>query len=233
MAKLIFRYGAMNSGKSTILIQTDFNYKERGMNTLVMKPRIDTKGDNKIVSRIGASVEIDLFIDENYSLETIAKIIKEKNIHAILVDEAQFLSREVVEDLFYISKFLDIPVLCYGLRVDFQAKFFPGSLALFELADDLIEMPTICYCGKKARLIGRKVNGQLVFDGDQVVIDGTANVEYVSMCAKCYLKAKGGSKFEILNKFKSEILTSTKYEKMGSLKSKLPEGYKIKVLKRG
>lgn len=196
MAKLIFRYGSMNSGKTTILIQTDYNYQERGMKTLILKPNIDTKGNDHIVSRIGVERKVDIIIDEDFNINNLIKRIKDENIHAVLVDEAQFLKEETVEEFFYIAKKVNIPVLCYGLRVDFMSNAFPGSARLLALADELIEMPTICECGKKARLVGRKVNGTYVFEGEQVVIDGTDNVEYISMCGNCYLDNKEKAKIK-------------------------------------
>lgn len=190
MAKLIFRFGSMNSGKSTILIQTDHNYKERKMKTLIVKPALDTKGNDHIVSRIGLDRKVDFLICKNFNLKKFIHKIKQEKVSAILVDEAQFLDPKHVEDLYYVAKKINIPVLCYGLRVDFQSNAFPGSARLLALADELIEMPTICECGKKARLVGRKENGEYVFEGDQVVIDGTNDIEYVSLCGNCYLNAK-------------------------------------------
>lgn len=190
MAKLIFRYGSMNSGKTTILIQTDYNYKERGMKTIILKPKTDTKGDKHIVSRIGATREVDIIIDDSFNINTFITKIKEENIAAVLIDEAQFLKEENVNDFYYIAKKIGVPVLCYGLRVDFMSNAFEGSARLLALADELIEMPTICECGKKARLVGRKVNNEFVFEGEQVVIDGTDSVEYISMCGNCYIDEK-------------------------------------------
>lgn len=190
MAKLIFRYGTMNSGKTTILIQTDYNYQERGMKTIILKPKTDTKGDKHIVSRIGATREVDIIIDDSFNINTFITKIKEENIAAVLIDEAQFLKEENVNDFYYIAKKIGVPVLCYGLRVDFMSNAFEGSARLLALADELIEMPTICECGKKARLVGRKVNNEFVFEGEQVVIDGTDSVEYISMCGNCYIDEK-------------------------------------------
>lgn len=188
MAKLSFRYGSMNSGKTTILIQTAYNYNERNQKVFIIKPKIDTKGNNKIISRVGLELTVDLLSDSNYNFLSLTNELKEKEISAILVDEAQFLTKKQVEELWFIAKNEKIPVLCYGLRTDFQTNSFTGSKRLLELSDELIEMPTICYCGKKARYIGRKVNGNYVYEGDQVVIDGTKNVEYISLCGECYIK---------------------------------------------
>lgn len=151
MAKLHFKYGAMNSGKTTILIQTAYNYEERGQNVILLKPSIDTKGDKKIVSRIGAEREVDYLISKEDKI--IEKI--ENNLEilsCILVDEVQFLTRKQVDELFYITKLYNIPVIGYGLRADFKTNAFEGSIRMLELADELEEMPTICRCGKKSTI---------------------------------------------------------------------------------
>lgn len=193
MAKLYFRYGAMNCGKSTAVIQVAFNYEERGMKVLLIKPATDTKGDDSIVSRLGASRRADILVRENDNLFTeITKRQKERvRIDCILVDEAQFLTAAQVAQLFNISVRLDIPVICYGLRADFKTAAFPGSNRLFELAHSIEELKTICRCGKKAILNGRKVSGKFVADGSQVAIDGEADVAYESLCGSCYLKLVG------------------------------------------
>lgn len=187
MSKLYFRYGAMNCGKTTLLLQVAHNYEERGMKVLILKPKIDTKGSNNIITRIGLKRKADHLIgkDENLGiyLETVSK-----DIVCILVDEVQFLSRDQVDELFMFTKLRNIPVICYGLRSDFKTMAFPGSLRLFEVADEMEELYTICRCGKKAKFNGRKVNGEFTSSGDQVAIDGEANVEYESLCGKCYLE---------------------------------------------
>ncbi len=188
MAKLSFRYGAMNSGKTTNLIQTAHNYSESDHQVLIIKPSVDTKGGSNITTRVGIEREVDYLVEPEQSIFNIDL----ENIAAILVDEAQFMSPEQIEELWYITKIKDIPVLCYGLKVSFNSYSFPGSIRLFELADELIELPTLCKCGIKARFIGRKVNGEYQADGDLVVIDGTANVEYESQCGRCYIKKVRG-----------------------------------------
>lgn len=186
MAKLHFRYSAMNAGKTTILIQTDYNYRERDQRAIIIKPAIDTKGGKKIVSRIGVSREVDELIYEEDSLvEKLEKYFE--NIDCILVDEAQFLKREQVDELFYITKLYDLPVIAFGLRTDFKTNGFEGSTRLLELADELEEMSTICRCGKKARFNGRKVNGQFTNEGESIVIDDGTQVEYESLCGNCYI----------------------------------------------
>ena len=189
MAKFHFRYGAMNAGKSTILLQTAYNYEEKGKKVILLKPSVDTKGDEKIVSRIGLERKVDYLIGDNDSIISILgdNII---SIDCILVDEAQFLKRKQVDELFYISKIMDIPVIAFGLRTDFKSNGFEGSIRLLELVDALEEMPTICRCGKKARFNARKINNDFIFDGDSIVIDNDSNVSYESLCGTCYIKEK-------------------------------------------
>ena len=189
MAKLYFRYGAMNCGKTTLLLQTAYNYEERGMKVLIFKPKIDTKGDNKVVSRLGVTRQIDYLISKE---DIISKYIDEKSLPAaIIVDEAQFLTKEQVDDLYIISKKLDIPVLTYGLRNDFLMNTFEGSARLLALADSIEELKTICRCGRKATQNMRFLNGKPIFKGESVLIDGTSNIVYESVCGKCYLQKRG------------------------------------------
>lgn len=186
MAKLYFRYGAMNCGKSTMILQTAYNYQERDQNVIIIKSLIDTKGGNNIVSRIGLERKVDELIAPN---ESVIKKTKKyfKKISCILVDEAQFFTGDQIFEMFVIAKQYDIPVICYGLKADFKTNLFTGSKRLLELADEFTELPTICRCGKKARFNARKVNDKFVFDGDQVAIDEENNVTYESLCGKCYL----------------------------------------------
>lgn len=187
MAKFHFRYGAMNAGKSTVLLQTAYNYEEKGKKVVLIKPSVDTKGDEKIVSRIGLERKVDYLIGDNDSI--ISKLGDNiSSLSCILVDEAQFLKRKQVDELFYISKIMDIPVIAFGLRTDFKSNGFEGSIRLLELADALEEMPTICRCGKKARFNARKVDGKFTFDGDSIVIDDTSDVSYESLCGACYIE---------------------------------------------
>lgn len=187
MVKFHFRYGAMNAGKSTILLQTAYNYEEKGKKVVILKPSVDTKGDEKIVSRIGLERKVDYLIGDNDSI--ISKLVDNiSSFSCILVDEAQFLKRKQVDELFYISKMMDIPVIAFGLRTDFKSNGFEGSIRLLELADALEEMPTICRCGKKARFNARKVDGKFTFDGDSIVIDDNSEVIYESLCGACYIE---------------------------------------------
>ena len=187
MSKLYFRYGAMNSGKTTLLLQVAHNYEERGMKVKILKPKIDTKGDNKLVTRIGLKRKVDHLIEKDENLTTYLNKLP-KDISCVLVDEVQFLSRDQVDELFMFSKLKDVAVICYGLRSDFKTMAFPGSLRLFEIADVMEELYTICRCGKRAKFNGRIVNGEFTSSGEQVAIDGENSVEYESLCGKCYLE---------------------------------------------
>ena len=189
--KLYFRYGAMNSGKSTALLQAAHNYEERGQKVLIIKPKIDTKDGGKVSSRLGVSRKCDYLV-ENDLFENITSKFDLLDYDCILVDEVQFLKREDINDLMKIVVLFDIPVMCYGLRLDFAGNGFEGSTRLLEIADHLEELRTICRCGSKATHNIRKVNGAAVFDGDVVVIDNSKTVEYEGVCAKCFHKAKYG-----------------------------------------
>lgn len=196
MSKLYFRYGAMNSGKSTALLQAAFNYEERSQYVLLAKPAIDYKGDKNILSRLGVSREVDFLIRPQDNLrELFAENRDEVNsktgqdVSCLLLDEAQFLTEEQVDQALEVAVLDSVPVLAYGIRTDFQTKSFPGSRRLLEIAHSLEELKTICRCGKKAMFNGRLVNGKFVFAGEQVAIDGD-KVTYESLCPSCYLARK-------------------------------------------
>ena len=197
MAKLYFRYGAMNSGKSTALLQAAYNYEERGQRVLLAKPAIDTKGASQIESRLGMTREVDFLIAAGESARDLFRAEREKarqdgsDIACLLVDETQFLEPEQIDDLFRIAVEDEIPVLAYGIRNDFLTHAFPGSGRLLAIAHTLEELKTICRCGRKAVFNGRRVGDRFVFDGDQVAIDGEA-VTYESLCGHCYLEESGG-----------------------------------------
>lgn len=192
MSKLYFRYGAMNSGKSTNLMQVAYNYEERGMRVLLIKPSTDKKGGDKLVSRLGVERKVDLLIDDAQNIydEVNKWQSEEYNIDCILVDEVQFFKANQIDELFKVAVCLDIPVICYGLRTDFKMEGFEGSTRLLLLAHSIEELKTICKCGKKAILNGRKINNKFVFEGQQVAIDNVDNVEYESLCGHCYFKYK-------------------------------------------
>ena len=185
MAKLYFRYGAMNCGKTSAMLQAIHNYEDRGLQILLLKPQVDTKGDKKVVSRIGLEREVDHLVSSEEDLYEYLTT-NDEGISCIFVDEAQFLKRKQVEDLLHIVIKDNIPVICYGLRSDFNMNGFEGSTRLLELAHTIEEMKTICRCGRKATFNARMVDGKFTFDGDQVAIDGEQNVTYDSLCPKCY-----------------------------------------------
>jgi len=192
MAKLYFRYGTMNCGKTTSLIQVDYNYRERGMNTVIIKSGTDTKGSDKVVSRLEIELGVDILADKTDDLYMMIEAwLKVKGpVHCLLIDEAQFLKHAQVDQLFKVAVILEIPVICYGLRTDFLLDGFEGSERLLLLAHSIEELKTICKCGRKAVANGRKIGGRFVFEGEQVAIEGEHNVEYEALCAKCYFKYK-------------------------------------------
>lgn len=184
MAKLYFYYSAMNAGKSTILLQSSYNYRERGMNTLILLPEIDTRVEaGKVTSRIGIEAEASTFNTADNLLSVIAQHNEERTINCVLVDEAQFLTKNQVRQLSDVCDQLNIPVLAYGLRTDFQGNLFEGSELLLAWADSLTEIKTICHCGSKATMVLR-IDGQgnAVKDGRQVQIGG--NDRYLSVCRR-------------------------------------------------
>ena len=187
MAKLYFRYGAMNCGKTASLLQVAHNYEEKGMKILLMKPRIDTKAQDSVSSRIGINRKVDILIPSNQEIMLMLPNIKPD---AIIVDEAQFLSSDQIDELYLITKIYDTPVLCYGLRCDFQMKGFPGSTRLLQIADDIEELKSICRCGAKATQNLRLINNEPVFTGNQIEIDDHSKVEYEGVCGKCYILKK-------------------------------------------
>lgn len=184
MAKLYFYYSAMNAGKSTVLLQSSYNYRERGMNTLVLTPELDSRfGESKVTSRIGLEADARTFSQVDNLLEFCRSQHQLQTIHCVLVDEAQFLTKRQVEQLTEVADQLGIPVLTYGLRTDFQGKLFEGSKHLLAIADDLSEIKTICHCGRKATMVLRLDDqGNPLKEGAQVKIGG--NESYVSVCRK-------------------------------------------------
>lgn len=190
MAKLYFRYGAMNSGKSTSLMQVAHNYEERGMHICLLKPHIDSKGGDFLVSRLGVRRQADYLVKKEDDLWVLyPEFSKQGKLACILVDEAQFLKAEQIDQLLKIAVLKNIPVICYGLRTDFMTKGFEGAERLLLVAHSLEELKTICRCGRKAVFNARKINHEFVFEGEQVAIDGE-KVEYESLCAHCYFQKK-------------------------------------------
>lgn len=174
----------MNAGKSTSLLQSSYNYRERGMNTLVMTASIDDRyGVGKVASRIGIETDAQVFGSSDNLAKMIGTAHDEQTLHCILIDESQFLSKEQVKQLTYVVDILDIPVLCYGLKTDFQGELFSGSQYLLAWADKLVELKTICHCGRKANMVVRlDGTGKPMREGEQVAIGG--NESYESVCRK-------------------------------------------------
>jgi thymidine kinase len=193
MAKLYFQYSTMNAGKSTVLLQASHNYRERGMETYLMTARFDDRaGQGRIASRIGIGEDADTFDGATDMFAKIETRLNESSVACVFIDEAPFLSKDQVWQLARAVDDLGVPVMCYGLRVDFRGELFPGSAALLALADEMREVRTICHCGKKATMVVRRdANGKAMKDGAQVQIGG--NETYVSLCRKHWREEVGDS----------------------------------------
>ena len=191
MAKLYFNYSTMNAGKSTVLLQASHNYRERGMDTYILTAQFDNRaGSGRVVSRIGIGANADTFAPKEDLFTKIADRISQGSIACIFVDEAQFLEKEQVWQLARVVDDLNVPVMCFGLRVDFQGELFPGSAALLALSDEMREVRTICHCGKKATMVVRMgPDGKALREGAQVQIGG--NETYVSLCRRHWREAVG------------------------------------------
>jgi len=200
MAKLIFNYAAMNSGKSMDLIRTIYNYEENGLKVLVMKPEIDIKGGVNIETRAGLSRKVDVLIPQDGNIFVLLVGMLD-DVKCIFVDEAQFLSAEQVKHLLIISNALDISIICYGLRTNYKGDLFEGSAALLALSSEVNEFRGLCSCGEIARFNARRVNGKYVTDGDELIIDGTSGVEYVPLCSDCYVGNVMRIDYEKVKKF--------------------------------
>ncbi len=195
MAKLYFRYGAMGSSKSANILMVRYNYEERGQYAVLLKPRTDNRdGEHEIQSRMGLSAPAE-YVDEfiqtisgTWNTQNTEYLYHGKKVDAVLVDEAQFLSEEEVDTLSDIVDFYHIPVLCYGLRTDFLNHLFPGSRRLMEIADVIEEVPTVCWCGKRAQCNTRYANGKIVREGAQIMLG--SNESYVALCRKHYKEGK-------------------------------------------
>lgn len=188
MAKLYFRYGAMGASKSANALMVKHNYMERGQEALLLKPAVDMRDGEKVIkSRIGAQSECEL-------VENLDKLDL-KRYSCIIVDEAQFMTRDQVMKLVYIVDELNIPVICYGLRTDFKGELFEGSKALMEYADTIEEIKTICFCGKKATMNARfDENGNVIKTGEQIVLG--ANDKYIALCRKHWMEGNLGNKHQ-------------------------------------
>lgn len=199
MSKLYFRYGTMGSSKTANALMTKFNYEEKGYNVLLIKPSIDNRDGKTIIkSRIGLESEaIVINPQENLMYDITVKygyhIGKYRNtlenpIDCIIVDEAQFLSKENIEDLKQIADTYETPVFCYGLRTDFQSNLFEGSKRLFEISDSISEIKSICHCGNKAIINAKYNDNQIIYDGEQIDIGG--NDKYIGLCYRCWVEGK-------------------------------------------
>lgn len=195
MAKLYYRYGAMGSSKSANILMVRYNYEEREQYAVLLKPKVDNRdGERVIQSRIGLSAPAG-YVDE--FLEEIADVWKKENeehfyhgqkVDAVLVDEAQFLTSEEVDILSDLVDFYEIPVICYGLRTDFMNRLFPGSRRLMEIADVIEEVPTVCWCGRRAQYNTRYADGKIVKEGAQIMLG--SNESYVALCRKHYKEGR-------------------------------------------
>ena len=191
MAKLYFHYSTMNAGKSTLLLQASHNYRERGMTTYLMTAKLDNRaGQGRIASRIGIGDAADLFAPGEDLFEKLKVRLAAGKVDCVLIDEAQFLEKDQVWQLARAVDDLKVPIMCYGLRVDFRGELFPGSAALLALADEMREARTICHCGKKATMVIRTdADGNVLKDGAQIQIGG--NETYVSLCRRHWREAVG------------------------------------------
>ncbi|GAA1321612.1 thymidine kinase [Leucobacter albus] len=184
MAKLHFRYAAMNAGKSVALLQVGHNYESLGKQMLIVKPAVDSKGGDRVISRLGVERPVDFLWADGDALP-----VGDGDLDVILVDEAQFLSERQANALLDVAVRVGVTVIAYGLRTDFRGDSFPGAARLLSIAHEIEEIRTLCQCGSKATMNLRKVNGSPVFDGDQVAIDD-GSVEYESVCAACHQRER-------------------------------------------
>ena len=192
MSKLFFRYGAMNSGKSTAMLQVAHNYEERDQRVVLIKSAVDTKGNDQIVSRLGVARAADLLLSPDQNLrQALHDVCRRRadlcgEVACVLIDEAQFLTREQVDQALEVAVLEEIPVVAFGIRTDFLTRAFPGSQRLMEVAHSLQEMKTICRCGNKAIFNARINEKGIIREGEQVMIDGDS-ARYEALCARCYL----------------------------------------------
>lgn len=187
MSKLYYKYGAINSGKTALLLQALYNYEEQGMKVKLIKPYL-SDGSSVIKTKIGLERKADLLVKNNENIRNYLEKCYNDGVACILVDEAQFLSKEHVDELYLCTKKYNIPVICYGLRTDFKTQGFPGSIRLFELADEMEEIYTVCSCGARARINARKKDGEYITVGNQIEFDKEAGITYEGLCGKCYLE---------------------------------------------
>ena len=191
MAKLYFYYASMNAGKSSTLLQADFNYRERGMRTMLWTAKLDTRSEGMVRSRIGLEADSHRYVPETDLWAEVIAASKVQPLDCVLVDEAQFLTKAQVWQLARLCDEAGIPVVCYGLRTDFQGELFPGSAALLGIADKLVELKGVCHCGRKATMNLRvDAEGKAVKAGEQTEIGG--NDRYVALCRRHFVEALAG-----------------------------------------
>ncbi len=188
MADLSFIYGTMESGKTTKLLQDNFNYTKHGHKVIIVKPKLDTKGGDLVVNRRKDSAKVDILLDKNESIISKENLKVVLDAKVVLADEAQFFTHEQVVDFWYLAHVFDIGVICYGLKNDFQGYLFEGTAALLSFADSKTELTVKCECGETAIFNARCVNGEYTNQGNTVAIDGEDDVSYVPLCGDCYLK---------------------------------------------
>lgn len=188
MADLTFYYGTMESGKTTKLLQDRYNYCKYDYRVLTVKPKLDTKGNDCIVSRVLGSIKVDILLDKEESILDGKYLDMIKDVKVLLVDEAQFFSEKQIMDFWKVAHVLNISVICYGLKSNFLGIPFTGSIGLFGYADKKYELTVNCECGEVAIFNARKINGNFITDGDVVAIDGEENVSYIPLCGDCYYK---------------------------------------------
>lgn len=225
MAKLYFKFGAMGSSKTANALMTAFNYEEKGQNVLLLKPSIDTRDDEVdengeriaiMKSRIGLSRTARLIEQGDNLIQLFKEIVESKTIDAIICDECQFCTEKQINQLKYLAEYENVPVLCFGLRSDFQTKLFPGSKRLFEIADSISEIKSICKCGNKAIVNARlDADGNIITEGEQVEIGG--NEKYEAMCWKCWNDAKGKKSQNESELNECEYFTIVGYDKDGDV----------------
>ena len=197
MANLTLYYGTMETGKTTKLIQDHYNYSKYLIKLILMKPKVDTKGNNRVITRTKENIEVDILIPKSANLLSKKYFNKYKYAQFILIDEAQFLNKKQINELWYIAHKYDISVICYALKSNFKGELFEGSAQLFARSDEKHELTVNCSCGKPAMFNARRVNGKYIASGKEVVIDGeNAEVEYKPLCSDCYLN------FVLKNKIK-------------------------------
>ena len=211
MTDLTLFYGTMESGKTTKLLQDNYNYRKHGHKVLILKPLLDTKGGDYVINRTKEKAKVDILLDEKDSIFDEKYLSLIKGTEVVLVDEAQFLTERQIFDFWMLSHEIGITVICYALKSDFKGRLFKGTQALIGYADRKNELTVNCKCGETAIFNARKVNGTFVYSGDEVAIDGVDDVSYVPLCSECYFKEVISKKEKnTINKYKSLLSVENK-----------------------